>query len=99
MPPAKAGGFFRLCAGAHSHCAPIPLRFAPTVPYSANGTVAFVYDCPTDWRPSTTVYSRFNRWSAQSLWLNLLDAWVDAGAVTRSTAVDSTYIKAVTVRR
>ena len=51
-------------------------------------------DCPTDYGPATTVYNRFNRWSARGFWLKLLDALVDAGAVTRSTAIDSTYVKA-----
>ena len=51
-------------------------------------------DCPADDGPSTTVYNRFNRWSRRGFWLKLLDALVDAGAVTKSTAIDSTYIKA-----
>jgi transposase len=51
-------------------------------------------DCPTDYCPSTTVYKCFNRWSHRGFWLKLLDAQVDAGAVTRSTAIDSTYVKA-----
>ena len=51
-------------------------------------------DCPADYGPATTVYNRFNRWSARGFWLKLLDALVDTGAVTRSTAIDSTYIKA-----
>jgi len=51
-------------------------------------------DCPADYGPSTTVYNRFNRWSRRGFWLKLLDALVDAGAVTKSTAIDSTYIKA-----
>ncbi len=51
-------------------------------------------DCPADYGPSTTIYNRFNRWSRRGFWLKLLDALVDAGAVTRSTAIDSTYIKA-----
>lgn len=51
-------------------------------------------DCPADYGPATTVYNRFNRWSARGFWLRLLDALVDAGAVTRSTAIDSTYVKA-----
>lgn len=51
-------------------------------------------DCPAEYGPSTTVYNRFNRWSHRGLWLKLLDALVDAGAVTRSTAIDSTYVKA-----
>ena len=51
-------------------------------------------DCPAAYGPPTTVYNRFNRWSARGFWLKLLDALVDAGAVTSSTAIDSTYIKA-----
>lgn len=51
-------------------------------------------DCPTDYGPSTTVYNRFNRWSRRGFWLKLLDALADANAVTKSTAIDSTYIKA-----
>jgi len=47
-------------------------------------------DCPAEYRPSTTVYNSFNRWSPRGLWLKLLDALVDGGTVTRS----STYVKA-----
>lgn len=51
-------------------------------------------DCPADYGPSTTVYNRFNRWSRRGFWVKLLDALVQTGAVTKSTAIDSTYIKA-----
>jgi transposase len=51
-------------------------------------------DCPAAYGPSTTIYNRFNRWSRRGFWLKLLDALVEAGAVTKSTAIDSTYIKA-----
>jgi transposase len=51
-------------------------------------------DCPADYGPSTTVYNRFHRWSRRGFWLKLLNALADAGAVTRSTAIDSTYVKA-----
>jgi len=51
-------------------------------------------DCPAEYGPSTTVYNRFNRWSRKRFWLKLLEALADAGAVTRSTAIDSTYVKA-----
>ena len=51
-------------------------------------------DCPTEYGPPTTVYNRFNRWSRRGFWLKLLDALVGAGALTRSTAIDSTYVKA-----
>ena len=36
----------------------------------------------------------FNSWSARGFWLKLLGALVDACAVTRRTAIDSTYVKA-----
>jgi transposase len=51
-------------------------------------------DCPADYGPSTTLYNRFNRWSRRGFWLKLLDALADAGVVAKSTAIDSTYIKA-----
>jgi transposase len=51
-------------------------------------------DCPAEYGPPTTVYNRFNRWSRRGFWLKLLDALVDARVVARSTAIDSTYIKA-----
>ena len=51
-------------------------------------------DCPADYGPSTTVYNRFNRWSHRGFWVTLLDALVNTGAVTKSTSIDSTYVKA-----
>ncbi len=51
-------------------------------------------DCPAEYGPSTTVYNRFNRWSRRCFWIRLLGALVQAGALARSTAIDSTYIKA-----
>ncbi|MBV1692314.1 transposase [Novosphingobium sp. G106] len=50
-------------------------------------------DCPADYGLSTTIYNRFNCWSRRGFWLKLLAALVDAGVVTKSTAIDSTYIK------
>ncbi len=40
-------------------------------------------DCPADYGPSTR----------RGFWLELLAALVDAGVVTKSTAIDSTYVK------
>jgi transposase len=51
-------------------------------------------DCPAEYGPSTTVYNRFNHWPQCGFWVKLLDALVDASAVARSTAIDSTYVKA-----
>ena len=50
-------------------------------------------DCPAEYGPSTTIYNRFSRWSRRGFWLKLLDALVAGGVVTKSTAIDSTYIK------
>ncbi len=51
-------------------------------------------DCPPEYGPATTVYNRFNRWSRKGFWIKLLDALAEAGAVTKSMSIDSTYIKA-----
>jgi transposase len=51
-------------------------------------------DCPGAYGPSTTIYNRFNRWSRKRFWLKLLEDFAATGAVTKSTAIDSTYIKA-----
>ena len=51
-------------------------------------------DCPKEYGPHTTVYNRFNRWSRKRFWTDLLEALAGAGAVTKSTAIDSTYVKA-----
>lgn len=51
-------------------------------------------DCPSEYGPSTTVYNRFNRWSRRRFWANLVEALATVGAVTKATAIDSTYIKA-----
>ena len=51
-------------------------------------------DCPADYGPYTTVYNRFNRWSHKRFWTDLVEALASAGAVTKSTSIDSTYIKA-----
>ena len=51
-------------------------------------------DCPAEYGPSTTIYNRFNRWSRRRFWIGLLEALAASGAITRSTAIDSTYVKA-----
>ena len=51
-------------------------------------------DCPPEYGPSTTIYNRFNRWSRRRFWANWVEALAASGAVTRSTSIDSTYVKA-----
>ena len=50
--------------------------------------------CPADYGPHTTIYNRFNRWSRRQFWTDLVEALAASGAVTKSTSIDSTYIKA-----
>ena len=51
-------------------------------------------DCPQEYGPHTTVYNRFNRWSRKRFWTGMLEALAAAGAITTSTSIDSTYVKA-----
>ena len=51
-------------------------------------------DCPKEYGPSTTIYNRFHRWSRKRFWLDLVEALAVSGAVTKSTSIDSTYVKA-----
>jgi transposase len=51
-------------------------------------------DCPAEYGPATTIYNRFNRWSRRLFWTGLLEALAQSSAVTKTTAIDSTYIKA-----
>ena len=51
-------------------------------------------NCTADYGPSTTSYNRFNRWSCRKLWANLVEALTASGAVTKSTSIDLTYVKA-----
>jgi transposase len=51
-------------------------------------------DCPRDYGPHTTVYNRFNRWSRRGFWRAMLAALAEAGWITESASLDSTYVKA-----
>jgi transposase len=51
-------------------------------------------DCPAEYGPSTTIYNRFHRWSGRRFWAGLVEALAASGAVTKSMAIDSTYVKA-----
>jgi transposase len=50
-------------------------------------------DCPAVYGPATTIYNRFNRWSARGIWRKLFAALVvvEAGGVQM---IDSTTAKA-----
>ena len=51
-------------------------------------------NCPAEYGPSTTIYNRLDRWSRRRFWTDLLEVLAASGAVTKSTQVDSTYVKA-----
>lgn len=48
------------------------------------------FDCPPEYGPATTIY---NRWSRKRFWTDFVDALATSGAVTKSTSIDSTYVK------
>jgi transposase len=50
-------------------------------------------DCPEVYGPHTTIYNRFNRWSAAGIWQNMLEALVKTEA-SGSQSIDSTTAKA-----
>jgi transposase len=50
-------------------------------------------DCPAMYGPATTIYNRWNRWSARGLWLRLLRALVGAKAA-EIAMLDSSAVKA-----
>jgi transposase len=51
-------------------------------------------DCPPEYGPPTTVYNRFNRWSAQGVWRRLFERLAAQGGVPDELAIDATHIKA-----
>ncbi len=51
-------------------------------------------DCPAEHGPPIAVYNRFHRWSRRRFRNSLLEALAGAGAVTKSAAMASTYVKA-----
>ena len=51
-------------------------------------------DCPPEYGPATTIYNRYNRWSAQGLWHKLFARLAAAGNIPDELSIDSTHIKA-----
>ncbi|WP_408886837.1 IS5 family transposase [Lichenicola cladoniae] len=51
-------------------------------------------DCPPEYGPPTTIYNRYNRWSAQGLWHKLFARLAAAGNIPDELSIDSTHIKA-----
>ncbi len=50
-------------------------------------------DCPSVYGPPTTIYNRWNRWSAQGLWMRLFQA-LAAATPTEVAMIDSSATKA-----
>jgi transposase len=50
-------------------------------------------DCPREYEPYTTIYSRFHRWSKQGVCFAVFEALTGYSGVWGSVAIDSTSIK------
>jgi transposase len=51
-------------------------------------------DCPAEYGPHTTIYNRFNRWSARLIWQRIFAALVESGRIEATASIDATYVKA-----
>ena len=51
-------------------------------------------DCPPEYGPYTTVYNRFNRWSARGIWQRIFETVADPTEPPEEAALDSTHVKA-----
>ena len=51
-------------------------------------------DVPTEYRPPTTIYNRFNRWSGCGIWQRLFEQAAAAGDVAAELSLDSSHVKA-----
>src|ERR1700759_4407505 len=51
-------------------------------------------DCPPEYGPATTIYNRYNRWSAQGIWRRLFERLVAAGNIPDEISINSTHVKA-----
>ena len=51
-------------------------------------------DCPPEYGPVTTIYDRYNRWSAQGLWHKLFARLAAAGNIPDELSIEGTRIKA-----
>lgn len=51
-------------------------------------------DCPAVYGPPTTIYNRYNRWSAQGVWRRLFETLAAQGSIPDELSIDSTHVKA-----
>jgi transposase len=50
-------------------------------------------DCPPEYRPYTTVYNRFNRWSERGIWQQIFETVAGSPEPPEQVALDSTHVK------
>jgi len=46
-------------------------------------------DCPSEYGSPTTIYNRYNRWSAQGLWRRIFERLAAAGNIPDELSIDS----------
>jgi transposase len=51
-------------------------------------------DCPLGYGPATTIYNRYNRWSAQGVWKRIFERLAAAENIPDEISIDSTHVKA-----
>jgi transposase len=51
-------------------------------------------DCPQAYGPPTTIYNRYNRWSARGLWQRLFEKIAASGPIPEELCLDSSHVKA-----
>jgi transposase len=51
-------------------------------------------DCPPAYGPPTTIYNRYNRWSARGIWRRLFEKIAVSAAVPEELCLDSSHVKA-----
>jgi transposase len=51
-------------------------------------------DCPPEYGPYTTVYNRFNRWSARGIFQQIFETVAGSSEPPEQAALDSTHVKA-----
>jgi transposase len=50
-------------------------------------------DCPKDYGPYTTIYNRFNRWSAKGVWQKIFEAVGAPSEPPQQASLDSSHVK------
>lgn len=51
-------------------------------------------DCPQEYGPSTTIYNRYNRWSARGIWRKMFEKIAASVPIPDELCLDSTHVKA-----